>query len=120
MTRYSVVMPRKKVYQVCISETDTGRARCPEPSSDFLTPSPPGEKATASQDQARQSRTDDGTGDTSRRMIAGQSHPNFAEMSLLNDIVAFNDIEQKGSGVKVFVSDMWVVLIVAAVIVMQR
>jgi hypothetical protein len=31
-------------------------------SGDFLTPSPPGEKATASQDQARQSHTDDGTG----------------------------------------------------------
>jgi hypothetical protein len=32
MTRYSVVTPRKKVYQVCISETDTARARWPEPS----------------------------------------------------------------------------------------
>jgi hypothetical protein len=63
MTRYSVVTPRKKVYQVCISETDTARARCPEPSSDFLTASPPGEKATARQDQAGQSGTGDGTGD---------------------------------------------------------
>jgi hypothetical protein len=57
MTRYSVVTPRKKIYQVCISETDTARARCPEPSSDFLTASPPGEKTTARKDQARQSRT---------------------------------------------------------------
>jgi hypothetical protein len=52
MTRYSVVTPRKKAYQVCISEIDTARARGPEPSGDFLTASPPGEKATARQDQA--------------------------------------------------------------------
>src|SRR5262245_1586535 len=62
MTRYSVVTPRKKVYQVCISETDTARARCPEPSSDFLPPSPPGEKAAARQDQAGQTRAGDGAG----------------------------------------------------------
>jgi hypothetical protein len=57
MTRYSVVTPRKKVYQVCISETDTARARCAEGSADFLPPSPPGEKTTADQDQAGKSRT---------------------------------------------------------------
>jgi hypothetical protein len=55
MTSYSVVTPRKKVYQVCISETDTARALCSERSSDFLTASPPSEKTTASQDQAGQS-----------------------------------------------------------------
>src|SRR5437660_12513854 len=32
-------------------------------SGDFLPPSPPGEKATTHQDQARQSSTGDGTGD---------------------------------------------------------
>jgi hypothetical protein len=52
MPRYSVVTPRKKVYQVCISETDAGRARCSEPY--LLTASPPGEKTAASQDQAWQ------------------------------------------------------------------
>jgi hypothetical protein len=35
-------------------------------SGDFLPPSPPGEKATAHEDQARQSGTGDGTGDRSQ------------------------------------------------------
>jgi hypothetical protein len=67
MIRYSVVTLRKKVYQVCISEIDTARARCPEPSGDFLTPSPPGEKkTTARQDQAGQTCACDGTGNLAK------------------------------------------------------
>jgi hypothetical protein len=34
--------------------------RCPEPSSDFLTASPPGEKTATRQDQAGKSGTSDG------------------------------------------------------------
>jgi hypothetical protein len=39
--------------------------RCAEGSGDFLPPSPPSEKATARQDQARQASTRDGAGDGS-------------------------------------------------------
>jgi len=38
------------------------RARCAGSSGDFLPPSPPSEKSAARQDQARQSGTNDGTG----------------------------------------------------------
>jgi hypothetical protein len=44
------------VYQICISKTDAARTRCAERSSDFLTPSPPAEKATTCQDQARKKK----------------------------------------------------------------
>jgi hypothetical protein len=51
-------------------------------SGDFPPPSPPAEKATASQDQARQSRTSDGTGDRVRLSINEVIHNGYTRAEL--------------------------------------
>jgi hypothetical protein len=54
---------------ICQSYVASCRERhvhCAEGSSDFLTPSPPAEKATACQDQARKASAYNGAGDSSQ------------------------------------------------------
>src|SRR5262249_44427665 len=62
--------------QFCISETNAPRARCSEPSGDFPTPSPPGEKANASDHQTGQTCAHDGTWYLARWFSADVGHDN--------------------------------------------
>jgi hypothetical protein len=64
----------------------------------FLTPSPPGEKASTRQDEARQSRTDDGTG---RYSNSGSNPINSEQPSgylLVASVVCLRILESQASG----------------------
>jgi hypothetical protein len=56
-----------------------------ESSGNLLPPSPPGEKATARQDQAGQPRTRDGTGDCHCRRTHGPKEPRITKVPSLSE-----------------------------------